>query len=49
MKNIKFTLLSIVILLAAADSENTTFFMTKSIICFLILITVSAKLEKEEK
>ena len=49
MKNIKFMLLSIVILLAAADMENMTLFMIKSIICFLVLIAVAVKLSKEEK
>ena len=49
MKNIKFMLLSIVILLAAADMENTTFFMIKSIICLSILLAVAVKLSKEEK
>ena len=49
MRNIKFILFAIVILIAAADMENTTLFMIKSIVCFLILLTVSARLKKEEK
>lgn len=47
MKKIKFMLLSIVILLAAADMENTTLFMIKSIICFLILLAVAIKKARE--
>ena len=46
MKKIKFILLAIVILIAAADMENTTFFMIKSIICFMILLAVAVKLAK---
>ena len=49
MKNIKFILLFIVILIASADMENTTLFMIKSVICLLILLAVSEKLAKEEK
>ena len=49
MKNIKFMLLATVILIAAADMENSSFFMIKSIICFLILLAVAVKLAKEEK
>ena len=49
MKNIKFILFAVVILISAADMENTTFFMIKSIICFMILIAVAVKLAKEEK
>lgn len=49
MRNIKFILFAIVILIAAADMENTTLFMIKSVICLLILLAVAAKLEKEEK
>ena len=49
MRNIKFILLAIVILIAAADMENTTLFMIKSIVCFLILLAVAVKLAKEEK
>ena len=47
MKNIKFILLLIVILVASADMENTTLFMIKSIICFLILLAVAVKKAKE--
>ena len=47
MKNIKFLLFAIVILIAAADMEDTTLFMIKSIICFLILIAVAVKKAKE--
>ena len=47
MKNIKFMLLSIVILLAAADMENTTLFMIKSVICLSILLAVAVKKAKE--
>ena len=49
MKNIKFILLAVVILVAAADMENATLFMIKSIVCFLILLAIAVKLEKEEK
>ena len=49
MKNIKFLLFAVVILIAAADTENSSLFIIKSIICFTILIAVAAKLEKEEK
>ena len=47
MKKIKFIMLAVVILVAAADSENTTFFMIKSIICLSILIAVAVKKAKE--
>ena len=49
MKNIKFILFAIVILIAAADMESTKLFMIKSIICFMILLAVAVKLAKEEK
>ncbi len=49
MRNIKFIFFAIVILIAAADMENTTFFMIKSIICFMILLAVAVKLAKEEE
>ena len=49
MKNIKFTLLSIVILLAAADMESTTLFMIKSIICLSILLAVAFKSKEWEE
>ena len=49
MKNIKFILFATVILIAAADMENTTLFMIKSIVCFLILLAIAVKLSKEEK
>lgn len=49
MKKIKFMLLSIVILLAAADMENSSLFIIKSIICLSILLAVAVKLAKEEK
>lgn len=47
MKKIKFMLLSIVILLAAADMESTTLFTIKSIICLSILLAVAVKKAKE--
>ena len=47
MKNIKFILLAVVILVAAADMENTTLFIIKSIVCFLILLAVAVKNAKE--
>ena len=47
MKNIKFMLLSIVILLAAADMENSKLFVLKSIICLSILLAVAVKKAKE--
>ena len=49
MKNIKFILFAIVILIASADMENTTLFMIKSVICLLILLAVSARLKKKEE
>ena len=49
MKNIKFILFAVVILLAAADMENSTFFMIKSIICFLILLAVAFKSKEWEE
>ena len=49
MKNIKFIFFAIVILIAAADMENSSLFIIKSIICFTILLAIAAKLEKEEK
>ena len=48
MKKIKFILFAVVILLAAADMENSTLFMIKSIICFLILLAVAFTKEWEE-
>ena len=47
MRNIKFILFAIVILIAAADMENTTLFMIKSIVCFLILLAVAVMKAKE--
>lgn len=47
MKNIKFILLLIVILVASADMENTTLFMIKSIICLSILLAITVKKIKE--
>ena len=47
MKNIKFILFAVVILISAADMENTTFFMIKSIICLSILLSVAIKKAKE--
>ena len=49
MKNIKFILFAVVILVAAADMENSTLFMIKSIICFLVLIAVATRLTNEEE
>ena len=49
MRNIKFILFAIVILIAAADMENTTLFMIKSIVCFLILLAIAVKLSMEEE
>ena len=49
MRNIKFMLLLIVILVASADMENTTLFMIKSVICLSILLAIAIKLSKEEK
>ena len=47
MKNIKFLLFAIVILIAAADMENTTLFMIKSVICLSILLAITVKKVKE--
>ncbi len=47
MEKIKFMLLSIVILIAAADMESTKLFMIKSIICFLILLIAAIKKARE--
>ena len=47
MRNIKFILFAVVILIAAADMESTTLFTIKSIICFLILLIVAIKKAKE--
>ena len=47
MKNIKFILLLIVILIASADMENTTLFMIKSVICLSILLAITVKKVKE--
>ena len=49
MKNIKFILFAVVILISAADMESTKLFMIKSIVCFLILLVIALKLAKEEK
>ena len=49
MKNIKFILFAIVILIAAADMENTTFFMIKSIVCFLILVITALRISEQEE
>ena len=49
MKNIKFILFAIVILIAAADMENTTLFMIKSIICFLILVITALRISEQEE
>ena len=49
MRNIKFILFAIVILIAAADSENTTFFMIKSIVCFLILVITALRISEQEE
>ena len=49
MEKIKFILLLIVILVASADMENTTLFMIKSIVCFLILLAIAVKLSMEEE
>ena len=43
MKNIKFMLLLIIILVASADMENTTLFMIKSVICLSILLAITVK------
>lgn len=47
MKNIKFILFAIVILIAAADIEDTKLFMIKSIVCFLILLVTAMKKARE--
>ena len=47
MRNIKFMLLLIVILVASADMENTTLFMIKSVICLSILLAITVKKAKE--
>ena len=47
MKNIKFLLFAVVILIASADMENTTLFMIKSIICLSILLAITVKKIKE--
>ena len=47
MRNIKFMLLLIVILVASADMENTKLFMIKSIICLSILLAVAVKKARE--
>ena len=49
MKNIKFIFFAIVILIAAADMENTTFFMIKSIVCFLILVITALRISEQEE
>ena len=47
MKNIKFILFAIVILIAAADTENSSLFIIKSIICLSILLAITVKKVKE--
>ena len=47
MKNIKFMLFAILILIASADMENTTLFMIKSVICLSILLAITVKKVKE--
>ena len=47
MKNIKFMLLLVVILVASADMENSSLFMIKSIICLSILLAITVKKIKE--
>ena len=49
MRNIKFILFATVILIAAADMENTTLFMIKSIICFLILVITALRISEQEE
>ena len=49
MKNIKFILFAIVILIAAADMENTTLFMIKSIICFMILVITALRISEQDE
>ena len=47
MKNLKFILFAIVILIAAADMESTTLFTIKSIVGFLTLLAVAVLKAKE--
>ena len=47
MKKIKFILLAVIILVAAADMENSSLFIIKSITCVSILLSVAVKKAKE--